>query len=348
MKIFKEKIDEATRRVQGLKTEKKVMSVKTSNNYMLQNKIKISLLLDIISFNIHSYDIYLFYTYILNDPLSSVFNIRFPKDKYGNQIISFLLQLNRNFYSISLIDKSSSITFPNVLYIKNPDLQLLLYLDRFLSRIRYHVQKVEFTFDFQGKDNERILHKLFNLYYFKSSSRSRQLKRKYKTCQYSNNIWKCDRGMKIYLKDRSNGETVVRLEVTDKRQSLVKMGVEKIKDLINLDIEKVVSQFTFRIIDFNRYLDLHLKQLASGKETPCYKYMKQTMASPANLLKKSMEIMMEVKTENYAAGALIAKQSLTYELFLKHPFEDHFKSKLMGKSFLTHDYILVDADILFS
>ncbi len=82
MKNFKETPDELPRRVDASKTEKKVMSLKPTNNYMIQNKIKISLLLDIISFNIHSYDIYLLYTYILNDPLSSVFNIRFPKDKY--------------------------------------------------------------------------------------------------------------------------------------------------------------------------------------------------------------------------------------------------------------------------
>ena len=319
------------------------------NNYIPQNKkIKILILIDITTFNIHSYNIYLLLQYLKNDPSSYVFNIRYTRDKYSNPLIQFLLQLNGKTYFLSLVDKTATLEYPNVLLIKYPDTQVLLYLDNFLSRMMYHIKDVEFAFDFEGADNNRIRQKLFPMYYLKWSTKASQLSLRYPTTSYSNNIRTSPRGMKVYAKQRRNGRHVVRMEATYRRRILTMKNINVINDLINLDMQKIASDISFRTFDYDRFLNLHLKQLRYGLDVPVYKYMKKPMTSGVGLLVEAAEILIDIKAQNFATGALRSKASIGYDLHIQHPFEEHFKAKLVGKSFLTGDYILVDEAVFFA
>ncbi len=362
------------------------------NNYMAQNNlIKIYLSCNYVLINIDTVNSFNKKGYIYNNfnssdvnPSHSVHSGNSTSTPFTSQIIFDMLQNHfksmhygvevssqkikygrfRNTFRLKTIARSYIVEhitgtngYPDSIKITYPDIYILEQIKQVLNLFPYyHIQEIEFTFDFylKGKHDE-IYKQLTKISHLKYSSRSRPVPQ-YNTTKYSNNIrFTKTKGGKIYIKDleihdlllfslEDGGrvpKTVARQELTYKRNKLKKangkpnnLGIDTIDDLYKIDIINVIKPLEYKQIDYMKFTNMrrHCGKTDSN-------ILKETMGIHIDILKKNIKETMKYLKENN-----INK----YQLLKPHPFNQDFVRKLQGKSFLTGNIIQINPQIFFS
>jgi hypothetical protein len=141
--------------------------------------------------------------------------------------------------------------FRRVLKVIHPDHDIIGFLANVLADYRYHICKVECSFDFVNLNRAESIEFLnFCRRAIYVTYRGKALPIRYPTTAYFNNVWTHrSAGIKGYIRP----EGFYRQEVTLKTPYLRSIGVQNILDLYKLEPSKVAERITFRCINFDKW-----------------------------------------------------------------------------------------------
>jgi len=268
---------------------------------------------------------------------------------------TFIINMNGRDYIIEHITGNNG--FSDTIKITYPDRYILDNIKTILDSFpHYHIQEIEFTFDFYLKDQHTdIYRQLTKISHLNYSSRSKPVP-KYNTTKYANNIRATrTKGAKIYIKILDNHDVfslekgedvninqkiVVRQELTYKRNKLKRtkgkinnLGIDTIDDLYSIDPLDIVKPLKYKTIDYVKFAGMrrHRGKTDSNR-------LKEALGLCIDLLKKDVKETMEFMVKNN-----INK----YQAFKFHSFHEEFIMELQGKSFLIGDVLQIDPEMFF-
>ncbi len=250
-----------------------------------------------------------------------------------------------------IVHISGTNGFDDTVTVYYPDRLILGHLDDALKVVpKYHVQEIEFTFDFHLQDREEDIYKQIDqICHLKYSGKSKPVIGNYPTIYFGNPRDTATTGGRCYIKKdfvnplsaTKEAKTVSRLELVCKRAKLKRdpekpnnFGIDSISDLYNIDINKVINCYTFLVPDLERYMGMR-----SHNSEPAVNILKKTMKLHCDMIGKCIKDRRECLAQDYSYKPL---------LFKPHPFQFEIVTQLQGKSFLTGDSALVDPDVFLS
>jgi hypothetical protein len=128
---------------------------------------------------------------------------------------------------------------------------LIDFLDNVLCDYKYHLSKIEFSFDFKKLATADSMEFMaFNRMTLYIKRRGKPLNLNYDETQYMNNVRKHRSvGVKGYLKN----DSFYRFEITLKTPFLNEQSVRHVKDIYSLTPSIVTERVAYRVIDFDAW-----------------------------------------------------------------------------------------------
>ncbi len=172
-----------------------------------------------------------------------------------NRSITYKFQYEGKEYELNIACASRQKFKPYLVKIHDPTQEVLRYLQQYLNQVTYyHIQSVEFTYDFYSKENDLVRN--FIKRHVIVSWRGKEYHPEYEKTFYGNNIrFATGKGLRSYEKEeivKDQELDFVRMEMLLKRPILKRNGIHSIDDIINIDSRIVSKYFKFKQYNFRK------------------------------------------------------------------------------------------------
>jgi hypothetical protein len=171
-----------------------------------------------------------------------------------NRSVTYKFQYMNQEYELNIACASRTKFRPYLIKIHDPTCEVLEYLQHYLNQITYyHIQSVEFVYDFYSEDNDLVRN--FIKRHVIVSWRGKEYHPEYEKTFYGNNIrFATGKGLRSYEKEETVDRqemNFVRMEMLLKRPILKNNGIHSIDDLTNMDTRIPNKYFKYKAYNYN-------------------------------------------------------------------------------------------------
>ncbi len=261
----------------------------------------------------------------------------FINGKYYFKSKKYTIRIKNNTYVI-IATLPYYDSMPILLTVNDADLQVVRYLEPYLSQLRYHISWIEYTIDFFSNNAKRVYQFMLSHLLLKWPGK-KSVSKTYETTFYRNDLrGSGTKGLRCYHKkilDSFGREIVsIRVELLAKRQLLKKYNIQSISDFISSNSDIVIKYIAFKKFNYSIFIK-RLRELG---------YDQIGVSQEINRFKKNINNGFLQEANQAAKKMRIRNESDTY--LVKHEFHDYFLSKLRGLSFINGDSFSFSLDKL--